>query len=72
MVNVGPSWLKPISYSTSVNGIIVLLNSQPLVLLNFVLSLRNDRNLVSREKIYAERHLPHSFPYKVKRRYIGW
>ena len=23
-------------------------------------------------KLYAERHLPHSFPYKVKRRYNGW
>ena len=30
------------------------------------------RNLASREKFYAERHLPHSFPYKVKRRYNGW
>ena len=30
------------------------------------------RNLAFREKFYAERPLPHSFPYKVKRRYNGW
>ena len=27
---------------------------------------------ISREKFYAERHLPHPFPYKVKRRYNDW
>ena len=44
--------------SNKSDGIIVLLNSQTSVLLNFVF-----------KKNYAERHLPHSFPYKVKRSY---
>ena len=45
----------------SISGIIVLLNSQ-----SFVLLKKKKSDVTSgRQKSYAERHLPHSFPYQV-------
>ena len=44
---VAPSWLLQISYPTTVNGIIVFVNSQPSVLLNFKFKKRPQRDVTS-------------------------
>ena len=65
------SWLLPISYPTRANGIIISLNSQPLLNL-FKLKKRPESDVNSgRQTFYAEQHLPHSLPYRVKCRYNG-